>query len=111
MGPSTSTLEDAWCIRDAVTHDRFKSVLVVTSPYHCRRARAILKQVLQPLGVKVTVVGSASYYMDAPRWWNSAQGWRLIPAELGKLIWWHLVGSHQGASEGPKRAAEPLGSA
>jgi uncharacterized SAM-binding protein YcdF (DUF218 family) len=109
-GPAASTLEDALCIREAALRDGFKSVLVVTSPYHCRRARAILTHVLEPLGVRVTVVRSASYYMDAPRWWRSAQGWRLVPAEIGKLIWWSLLGRHW-ASGDPKRTAEPLGSA
>ena len=111
IAPAASTLEDAWCIREAVKRDGFKSVLVVTSPYHCRRARAILRHVLEPLGVRVTVVGSASYYMDPAHWWRSAQGWRLVPAELGKLIWWRLMGSHLERPEGLKRAAEPLGSA
>jgi hypothetical protein len=42
MRPAASTLEDASCIREAAMRDGLKSVLVVTSPYHCRRARAIL---------------------------------------------------------------------
>lgn len=95
QSPVSSTVEDALTVREIVRRDGYTSVLVVTSPYHCRRARAVLRHVLDPIGVRVTVVASDSYYMDADRWWRSAQGWRLVPLEFAKLLWWHLGGGLQ----------------
>ncbi|HEY3175484.1 MAG TPA: YdcF family protein [Candidatus Polarisedimenticolia bacterium] len=87
LRPATSTYEDALTIRQVVLRENLKSILVVTSPYHCRRARLILKRVVGSLGVRITVTPSVTLYMDLGHWWRSRQGWITVPGEFPKLLW------------------------
>jgi uncharacterized SAM-binding protein YcdF (DUF218 family) len=87
-----STWEDALLIRRVVEQQGFRSILVVTSPYHCRRLGLMLDRCLEGTGVNVTITASASLYFDPPRWWADGDGWVLIPAEYGKLLWWLVAG-------------------
>lgn len=92
LRPATSTYEDALSIRQVILRKDLKSILVVTSPYHCRRTRMILQRVLGGLGVKVTVTPSVSLYMDMAHWWRSHQGWITVAVEFPKLLWaWATV--------------------
>lgn len=92
LRPATSTYEDALTIRQVVLRKSLNSILVVTSPYHCRRARLILHRVVGGLGVRITVTPSVSLYMDMEHWWRSHQGWITVSAEFPKLLWaWATV--------------------
>jgi len=84
---SKSTLDDARCIREVIQSKGFRSILVVTSPYHTRRLGLILKRTLADLDVEVTVTASDSIYFDLGVWWTDPQGWHLIPTEYVKLGW------------------------
>lgn len=95
--PSESTVEDAMRIREVVLRRGSRSILVVTSPYHCRRVRLVLERALADLDVRIAVTASGSLYMDTRRWWADRQGWNLIPAEYLKLAWaWATVPSARG---------------
>lgn len=83
---SGSTLQDALVIREAVLRKQVKSLLIVTSPCHCRRARMILGRTLLDLGVQVTVTASLSLYWNLNSWWRDRQGWATVPAEYAKLV-------------------------
>ena len=85
--PSRSTYEDALSLRQLILQKKVVSVLVVTSPYHCRRTRLILNRVLFGLGVRITVTPSVSLFMDPDHWWRSPQGWITAGAEFPKLAW------------------------
>lgn len=92
LQPATSTFEDALSVRQLVLKKGVKSILVVTSPYHCRRARLILSRVLSGLGVRITVTPSVSLYMDPDHWWRSRQGWITAGFEFPKILWaWGTV--------------------
>ncbi len=92
LRPSSSTLDDALSIGQIIRRKGITSVLVVTSPYHCRRTRLILNRILSGLSSRVTVTASTTLYMDPDRWWESRAGWATIPAEYLKLIWaWMTV--------------------
>jgi len=85
--PSRSTYEDALAIRQVLEKGEFKSILVVTSPYHCRRTGLILGRVLSRIRVGVTITSSVSLYMSPERWWRSRQGWITVGPEFPKLVW------------------------
>jgi len=91
LRPATSTAEDARAIRQVVVRHGIRSVLVVTSPYHCRRVELALRRILADLEVEWTVTPSASLYMDANSWWLSRQGWITVGKEFPKLAWYWLT--------------------
>lgn len=96
LRPARSTAEDAVAIEEIVRRRRVRSLLVVTSPYHCRRARLILTSALSGYGVHLTVTPSTSLYMNSSRWWESRQGWVTVPGEFPKLFlaWILAPGPH-----------------
>jgi uncharacterized SAM-binding protein YcdF (DUF218 family) len=99
---SSSTYQDALTVRQAVVNNKFKSLLVVTSPYHCRRTRLIFDRVLSGLGVSLTVTPSVSLHMDQSHWWRTAQGWVTAGAEFPKILWaWITVPTLGAVGSGP----------
>ena len=63
---------------------RVRSLVVVTSRYHSRRARLILRQALAP---EIRLALRASRYdpFDAERWWNDRRDAKAVLSELEKL--------------------------
>lgn len=91
LRPATSTVEDVLAIRQIVARHGIHSVLVVTSPYHCRRVALSLRRLMGGLDVEWTVTPSTSLYMDANSWWLSRQGWTTVAKEFPKLAWYWLT--------------------
>ncbi len=107
---ATTTLEDAWCIREVVLRKGLRSLLVVTSPYHCRRARLAFSRILSDLDVRVTVTASKSLYMELDQWWKSRDGWNKVPAEYLKLVraWMTVRDFGPVGGRGGRERPEPL---
>jgi uncharacterized SAM-binding protein YcdF (DUF218 family) len=82
---STSTAGDAVVAREVALRERCSSVLVVTSPYHTRRATWIFSAVFAGSGVRLGVHPSAAYYMDLDRWWSNPHGRAAVAGEYAKL--------------------------
>ena len=91
LRPATSTVEDVLAIRQIVRRHGFRSILVVTSPYHCRRVSLALDRLMGDSGVAWAVTPSTSLYMDANSWWLSRQGWITVAKEFPKLAWYWLA--------------------
>lgn len=99
--PSSSTWGDALTVRQIIEKHNIRSILVVTSPYHCRRAALILGRVLEGRGVCVHVTPSRSLYFDPQRWWTNRNGRATVPWEFPKLLWAWLVVPRGGAGKHP----------
>ena len=82
---SRSTFEDAIVALRAARAGGFRSLLVVTSPYHTRRASWIFSRVLDGSGVRFGVYLSTSFYMDYNRWWAGEYGRGILADEYTKL--------------------------
>lgn len=86
--PVHSTYEDAMVTREVVQERGLWSVLIVTSPYHLRRAQLIFGRVFR--GTGVTLIFSPSqreFPMEA--WWRSHLGRKLVIREyLGLVYYW-----------------------
>ena len=76
---------------------RAKSLVVVTSRYHARRARLILRQALAP-GILLALRPSRYDPFEATRWWSDRRDAKAVLSELEKLThyWTHehwLIGA------------------
>jgi len=91
LRPATSTVEDVLAIRQIVVRHGIRSVLVVTSPYHCRRVALSLRRLMGDIDMEWTVTPSTSLYMDENSWWLSRQGWITVAKEFPKLAWYWLT--------------------
>lgn len=87
-----STVEEAWALRGCLKQRGWRSVLVVTSDYHSRRARHIWRKVL---GAEFTlsVYGVLDDDFDANGWWRNRHYTRTWFYETTKLVCNYLTGS------------------
>jgi uncharacterized SAM-binding protein YcdF (DUF218 family) len=104
-----STREEAIALRSFVEERRWRSVLVVTSNSHTRRARYILSRVL-PSAVTVRVASARDSDYDPDHWWETRRGQkRFFHEAVGMLVaWWELRGPRAQASA-PQAVVEILG--
>jgi len=83
-----TTAEEAKAIRELYP-DRAPTLLVVTSPYHVRRARMIFRDALPH--ARVLVVAS-SYESFPDRWWTERDAASQVLLESAKLLFYSLGG-------------------
>ena len=95
-----NTREEAEALRPVVDAHRWRSVVVVTSNSHTRRARYIFTRVL-PASVKVSVASARDYDYDPRHWWESRRGQkRFFHEAVGMIVaWWELRGTPKEASK------------
>lgn len=95
VGPEVdSTLQEARAIDRCIQEHHWKSIVVVTSNYHTRRAGIIWRKVMRKVNpsLQITVFGVSDPEFQADGWWRKrlwAKTWLL---EFSKLIWTETVG-------------------
>jgi uncharacterized SAM-binding protein YcdF (DUF218 family) len=92
LGPIVnSTQEEALAVREYVGSNNIRSLIIVTSAYHSRRALRTFQRVLAGR-VKVGLVSPPPGWQTpgATSWWLSAGGWRTVPNEYLKLVYYWL---------------------
>ncbi|HEV2915231.1 MAG TPA: YdcF family protein [Pyrinomonadaceae bacterium] len=88
----TSTHDEALLLRRYATTHGLRSILVVTSAYHSRRALWTLRRVFQGSGIEVGLTAVAPGQQSPPpaTWWWHALGWRTVALEYIKLGYYWL---------------------
>lgn len=90
MQPVFSTYEEAALIHEYVAREGLRSVIVVTSPQHSRRALWSLRRVFRgssiEVGLSPAVPGARS--PSPAMWWLKVSGWRIVAGEYVKLVYY-----------------------
>lgn len=90
--PVAGTHDEAVVVRQYAAAKGVRSLLVVTSAYHSRRALWTLRRVFAGSGVEVGLnaapLGSGTPSPGA--WWLSPRGWQLVAGEYLKFIYYWL---------------------
>lgn len=73
--PSTSTWEDAEQIRAAAEREQVRSLLVVTSWYHSRRALCVINHQLDGAAIHVSYAPATRLLPTSANWWKRPLGW------------------------------------
>jgi uncharacterized SAM-binding protein YcdF (DUF218 family) len=95
LDPVTGTYEESILLRQYAEAHGIKSLLVVTSAYHSRRAWWTLRKVFggSAVSVGLEAVGTGLQTPTPATWWFHINGWRLVPGEYVKfayyLLWLH----------------------
>ncbi|OGP84379.1 MAG: hypothetical protein A2Z08_07475 [Deltaproteobacteria bacterium RBG_16_54_11] len=88
----TNTWDEAQEVSNLIEHKGYKSVLLVTSKYHSRRAYLIFKDALKG---KATVISVPSLYdsSDPETWWKRDRDAKKVIMEYQKLLvyYWRKV--------------------
>ncbi len=91
-GMAASTRDEALIIRDYALAQGLRSILVVTSAYHSRRALRILRLTFAgtetSLGIAPVPPGDQT--PSPVLWWLHLEGWRSVGGEYVKLIYYWL---------------------
>lgn len=109
---STDTRTDAQL---TLAHSRaagLRTLLVVTSPYHTRRAALVFADVFAGSGIVTEVVSSGGYEkFVAPdgRWWSDRRTVETVWLELGKILYWELTPFMEFQGEGSRLADSERG--
>ena len=90
-----STYEEAAQVRVLSETRGLHSVIIVTSPYHTRRAGWVFRRVLGESGVAIGLLSPspAAGQQGSPMpatWWLRARGWKLVALEYPKLVYYWL---------------------
>lgn len=85
-----NTQENALFVKELMDAYGFKSAIVVSSPYHMRRVRLVFERVFTGEGTRLIYSAAPSESFDPNRWWETAQGKRLVISELVKVVVTHL---------------------
>ncbi len=88
-----STLEEARALARLVKERKWRSVIVVTSNFHTRRARYIFQRVF-PQGMEVRVASARDGDFDPEHWWEKRKSIKELTREFaGMLVTvWELRG-------------------
>ncbi|HEY0727999.1 MAG TPA: YdcF family protein [Pyrinomonadaceae bacterium] len=92
MNEVGSTYEEAELVKQYAADHGFRSVLVVTSAYHSRRALWTFSRVFRDTGIQVGLTPAPRGSESPPpaTWWLTRRGWRLVPTEYVKMIYYVL---------------------
>jgi len=90
--PVTSTYDEAKTVRDYAQLQGFRSILVVTSGYHSRRALWTLQRVFKGSNVQVGMqaVQTGIQTPSPLTWWLHARGWQMVAGEYVKSVYYHF---------------------
>jgi uncharacterized SAM-binding protein YcdF (DUF218 family) len=86
----SSTYDEAFALREYARSNGLRSVLIVTSPYHSRRALWVFRRVVGAKGVVVEIDPVAPGYQspNPAWWWLTGRGWQHVGAEYVKLLYY-----------------------
>ena len=95
---SRNTVEDAELTRELLTKYRYKSLILVTSPYHSKRASIVFGKVLGK-GVRIISAPVENSWFKPDEWWKRDKDRDIVISEFAKFIKVLLFGIEKGSGE------------
>ncbi|MBM9605795.1 YdcF family protein [Desulfopila inferna] len=86
---SVNTRTDAKLSLFFCRENSIDNILVVTSPYHTRRAHILFEQVFKESGIQVTTVSNGDYgnlFKPNESWWRHRRTLETVWMEFGKVV-------------------------
>jgi uncharacterized SAM-binding protein YcdF (DUF218 family) len=88
---SMNTFENAQYVREIIEQHKFNQLILVTSPYHQRRAALVFGKALQGLPVKIINHSSVDSAWRKNGWWLDSWARSLTGSEIEKIIYTLVV--------------------
>lgn len=85
LGKSASTHNEAAAVLGFCQHERLKTIIVVTDPYHTRRTQVIFRSIFAGSGIDVLVRPVRDHWYQSSTWFFSLRGWKTTLTEYVKL--------------------------
>lgn len=90
--PSESTFMEAALVAGVVKENNFRSVMLITSPTHSRRAWLVFKKAMEKEEVRILVVPSSYSRFKAEAWWKNSGSAKEVILEYEKLVYYFFKG-------------------
>jgi uncharacterized SAM-binding protein YcdF (DUF218 family) len=90
--PVDSTFEEAEKVGDLVKSKKYRSLILVTSPPHSRRAWLTFRKAIADKEFRITVVPTPYSKFRAEDWWKTRRYVREVILEYQKLIYYKAAG-------------------
>lgn len=88
---SRSTEEDAKYTKEILRKYNYKSLILVTSPYHSKRASTIFQKVMGK-DIKVIVAPVENSWFKFEEWWTRRRDRSIVLNECSKFLWLWIFG-------------------
>jgi len=88
---STNTFENAAKTKSIIIDHEFSKIILITSPYHQRRAFIVFKNAFKDLSIKIINHSSTDSIWRKNGWWKEAWSRHITFSELQKIIYTWLV--------------------
>lgn len=85
---STTTYEDALFSRNIMLQNNFTSAIVVSSPYHMRRASWLFGRVFKNENIMLLYSPVDNSWFTEEKWWTNERSMQAIFDEYAKLIYY-----------------------
>lgn len=97
---SRSTEEDAKSTKEILIKHGYKSIIIVTSPYHSKRAYKIFQRVM---GKEIKIICAPApvenSWLKLDEWWKRRRDRAMVLSEYTKFIWFWIFGVQGSAGE------------
>ncbi|MDP2767845.1 MAG: YdcF family protein [Candidatus Methanoperedens sp.] len=87
---SNTTYEDAQFSREIMLQNNFSSAIVVSSPYHMRRAAWIFGKVFKDDSIKLFYSPVDNSWFKPDKWWTDGRKMHVIMDEYAKFVYYLL---------------------
>jgi uncharacterized SAM-binding protein YcdF (DUF218 family) len=81
-----NTTDEARAIRKMVNIRGYKSVIIVTDPFHTMRTHLVFEDAFKGTGITVYIHPVRDSWYNAATWWTSPAGWNVTILEYSKLF-------------------------
>ena len=82
----SNTRDEALAVKKLMTSQQMVSAIIVTDPYHTRRAYGVFLDVFKDSGIKLMIHPTSNSWYNSRTWFLKAEGWRFTVLEYLKLI-------------------------
>ncbi|MDD5207153.1 MAG: YdcF family protein [Desulfobacterales bacterium] len=88
--PSGSTKGEADMVRDLVEKEKYRSIILITSPTHTRRTYLTFSRVMEEKDVRIQIFPTRYSNFSAEEWWKHRKYVREVILEYEKLVYYYL---------------------
>ncbi len=81
-----STSGEAEAVLDTMQRQGMESAMIVTDPYHTRRAKIIFDRIFEGTGIQLRTHPVEGHWYKPFSWWLHPQGWKYATLEYLKLF-------------------------
>ena len=82
----SSTRDEALAVKNLMTNQQMKSAIIVTDPYHTRRAFNIFKENFRDTDIQLSIQPVQNSWYNSRTWFLKVNGWKFTILEYIKLL-------------------------